>query len=89
MTEERMFSLDFDICTSDAFLDMPMSTQALYLHLAARADDDGFVNNPRGIQRLIGASEDDFKILISKRFLIEFETGVKVEGFDLIDKENS
>lgn len=66
------------IVDSDAFLDMPLSSQALYFHLNMRADDDGFVNNPKRIQRTIGASEDDLKLLIVKRFLICFENGVIV-----------
>ena len=66
------------IIDSDAFLDMPLSTQALYFHLNMRADDDGFINNPKRIQRTIGASEDDLKLLIAKRFVICFENGVIV-----------
>lgn len=66
------------IIDSDAFLDMPLSTQALYFHLNMRADDDGFVNNPKRIQRTIGASEDDLKLLFAKRFVIGFESGVLV-----------
>jgi len=66
------------IIDSDAFLDMPLSTQALYFHLNMRADDDGFINNPKRIQRTIGASDDDLKLLIAKRFLICFESGVIV-----------
>ena len=66
------------IIDSDAFLDMPMSAQCLYFHLAMRADDDGFINNPRKIMRMIGAGDDDAKILLAKRFLIQFETGVVV-----------
>ena len=54
------------IVDSDAFLDMPLSTQALYFHLNMRADDDGFVNNPRKIARMIGASDDDLKLLLAK-----------------------
>lgn len=76
MAEKRMFTQK--IVDSDAFLDMPLSTQALYFHLNMRADDDGFVNNPKRIQRTIGASEDDLKLLIAKRFLIGFESGVIV-----------
>lgn len=71
-----MFSKE--IIDSDAFLDMPLSTQALYFHLCMRADDDGFVNNPKKIQRMIGCSDDDGKVLIGKRFIIPFETGVVV-----------
>ena len=76
MAERRMFTQK--IIDSDAFLDMPLSTQALYFHLNMRADDDGFVNNPKRIQRTIGASEDDLKLLIVKRFVIGFESGVLV-----------
>jgi hypothetical protein len=66
------------IIDSDAFLDMPLSSQALYFHLNMRADDDGFINNPRRIQRTIGASDDDLKLLCAKRFVIGFESGVIV-----------
>ena len=76
MANKRMFNIK--IVDSDAFLDMPLSTQALYFHLNMRADDDGFVGNPKRIQRLIGASEDDLKILIAKRFLLVFEDSVIV-----------
>ena len=76
MAERRMFTKK--IIDSDAFLDMPLSTQALYFHLNMRADDDGFINNPKKIQRMIGASEDDLKLLIAKRFVLAFETGVIV-----------
>ena len=76
MAEKRMFAKT--IIDSDLFLDMPLSTQALYFHLSMRADDDGFVNNPKKIMRMIGASEDDIKILISKQFVLSFESGVIV-----------
>ena len=76
MAEKRMFTQK--IIDSDAFLDMPLSTQSLYFHLNMRADDDGFINNPKRIQRTIGASEDDLKLLIAKRFVICFESGVIV-----------
>ncbi len=76
MAEKRMFTQK--IIDSDAFLDMPLSTQALYFHLNMRADDDGFINNPKRIQRTIGASEDDLKLLLVKRFVIGFENGVIV-----------
>jgi uncharacterized phage protein (TIGR02220 family) len=76
MAERRMFAKT--IIDSDAFLDMPLSAQALYFHLSMRADDDGFINNPKKIQRMIGASDDDCKLLIMKRFIITFESGVIV-----------
>ena len=66
------------IIDSDAFLDMPLSTQALYFHLSMRADDDGFINNPKKIQRMIGCAEDDLKVLITKRFILPFDSGVVV-----------
>lgn len=66
------------IVDSDAFLDMPMSTQCLYFHLNMRADDDGFVNNPKRIQRMVGAADDDLKLLIAKSFILTFESGVIV-----------
>ncbi len=76
MANKRMFAKT--IIDSDAFLDMPLSTQALYFHLSMRADDDGFVNNPKKLTRMIGCGEDDFKLLIAKRFLLLFESGVVV-----------
>lgn len=76
MADRRMFSKT--IIDSDVFLDMPLSTQALYFHLSMQADDEGFVNNPKKIQRMIGASDDDFKILITKRYILTFESGIIV-----------
>lgn len=76
MADKRMFSQQ--IVDSDAFLDMPLSTQALYFHLSMHADDDGFLNNAKKIQKMIGAAEDDLKLLISKRFLIAFDDGILV-----------
>lgn len=76
MAERRMFAKN--VIDSDIFLDMPLSTQALYFHLAMRADDDGFVNNPKKISRMIGADDDSLKLLCIKKFLIPFENGVVV-----------
>ena len=76
MAERRMFAKT--IIDSDMFLDMPLSTQALYFHLSMRADDDGFINNPRKIQRMVGGADDDLKVLISKRFILPFDSGVVV-----------
>ena len=76
MADKRMFTKK--ITESDAFLDMPLSAQCLYFHLNMSADDDGFVNAPKKIQRLIGAKDDDLKILIMKSFLLVFEHGVVV-----------
>lgn len=76
MAERRMFAKT--IIDSDPFLDMPLSTQALYFHLSMRADDDGFINNAKKIQRMIGASDDDLRMLAAKRFIIPFESGIVV-----------
>ena len=76
MAERRMFAKT--IIDSDSFLDMPLSAQALYFHLSMRADDEGFVNNPKKIQRMVGASDDDARLLLAKRFILAFESGVIV-----------
>lgn len=76
MADRRMFSKH--IIDSDMFLNMPLSSQVLYFHLAMRADDDGFINNTQKIIRMIGASPDDFNILIAKQFILTFDTGVIV-----------
>ena len=76
MAQRRMFSKK--ITETDLFLDMPMSAQCLYFHLNMSADDDGFISNAKTIRRMIGASEDDLRLLLSKEFLIPFESGVVV-----------
>lgn len=76
MAQRRMFSLQ--IVDSDAFLDMPQSTQLLYFHLAMRGDDDGFVDNPKKIMRMSGSNDDDLKVLMTKRFILSFQSGVIV-----------
>lgn len=76
MAERRMFVKT--IIDSDAFLDMPQSAQNLYFHLSMRADDDGFINNPKKIARMLGCSEDDMKILLMKGFIYVFDSGVIV-----------
>jgi hypothetical protein len=76
MANKRMFTMN--IVDSDAFLEMPLSTQCLYFHLNMRADDDGFIGNAKRIMKLVGASDDDLKILIAKSFVLTFEDGVIV-----------
>ena len=66
------------IIKSDTFLDMPATTQNLYFHMLLDADDDGFINAPKSIMRMIGAKEDDMKVLTAKQFVIPFESGVVV-----------
>ena len=76
MAERRMFAKT--IIDSDAFLEMPLSTQALYFHLSMRADDDGFLNNANKIMRMIGANRNDYDILVAKAFVIQFDDGICV-----------
>ena len=76
MAERRMMSKS--IIKSDTFLDMPSTTQNLYFHMLLDADDDGFINAPKSIMRMIGAKDDDMKVLTAKQFVIPFESGVVV-----------
>lgn len=76
MAQRRMFSKK--ITQTDLFLDLPTSAQCLYFHLNMSADDDGFLGNVKTIRRMVGAGEDDLKLLIAKEFIIPFESGVVV-----------
>lgn len=76
MANRRMFSLD--VVDTDVFLDLPTSSQALYFHLGMRADDDGFVSSPKRVTSMIGANQDDLKLLIAKGFIIALEDGIIV-----------
>ena len=76
MAQRRMFNKK--ITETDLFLDMPMSAQCLYFHLNMSADDDGFIGNVKTVKRMIGASDDDLKLLMAKEFIIPFESGVVV-----------
>lgn len=76
MANRRMFSADV-VCT-DRFVEMPSSTQALYFQLGMKADDDGFISSPKQITRMVGAAEDDLKLLAAKGFIIPFQSGVVV-----------
>ena len=67
-----------DIVGSDAFLDLPHTAQALYFQLGMRADDDGFVGNPKTIQRIAGTKASDLELLVKKRFILQFPSGVIV-----------
>ena len=73
MAKRRMFSKE--LTESDTFLDMPAMTQALYFHYVMQADDDGFICNPKSIQRLLGATDDDLKLLIANGYIIRFGSG--------------
>lgn len=83
MAHKRMFSKD--ITSSDAFREMPTSSQALYFHLGMEADDDGFLDNYKGLMRAVNATDDDLRILITKRFLILFPSKVVVVKHWLIN----
>lgn len=76
MGKRRMLSSN--VVETDIFLDMPLSTQALYFHLVLAGDDDGFVAAPKRIQRMIGSNDDDFKLLLAKGFVIPFDSGICV-----------
>lgn len=76
MAERRMFAKS--IVLSDAFLDMPQSARCLYFTLGMLADDDGFIGSVKSIMRQCGASEDDLKVLLAKRFVLDFDSGVLV-----------
>lgn len=76
MAERRMMAKS--VIETDHFMDMPMSSQCLYFHLLLRADDDGFIKNPSAIRREVGCGEDDMKLLVAKRFILPFDTGVIV-----------
>ena len=76
MAERRMFAKT--IIDSDAFLDMPLSAQALYFHLSMRADDDGFLNNAKKIMKIINANQNDYDLLVLKSFIIQFDDGICV-----------
>ena len=76
MADKRMFSLK--IVDSDLFLEMPLSSQCLYFQLSMRADDDGFVDNPKKIIKIIGANNDDLRLLIAKGFVIALDRGIIV-----------
>ena len=75
MAQRRMFNKA--VTNNDNFLEMPASSQNLYFHLSMNADDDGFIDNWKSIIRMIGAKEDDLKILITKQFILPFELFTK------------
>lgn len=76
MAQRRMFSLT--VVDTDRFLSLPVGAQCLYFHLGMRADDDGFVSSPRKIMSFVTCTEDDFRLLIAKGFVIPFQSGVCV-----------
>lgn len=76
MANRRMFSKR--MIESDAFLEMPLSSRCLYFHLCLMADDEGFIDNVTTVIRIVGASHDDFKLLLTKRFILQVDSSVYV-----------
>ena len=76
MAERRMFAKS--VVESDAFLDMPATARLLYFHFGMQADDDGFLNSPKAVMRMVGCVQDDVSILVAKGFIIPFDSGVIV-----------
>ena len=76
MAQRRMMS--DKVIKTDSFMEMPHSTKNLYFYLMIEADDDGFVSNPKTIMRMVNAVDDDYRILIGKKFIIPFESGICV-----------
>jgi hypothetical protein len=76
MAKRRMFSLE--VVDTDDFLDMPATTQCLYFQLGMRADDDGFVSNPKKITKMVNCTQADMDLLIEKKYVIPFDSGVVV-----------
>ena len=74
MARRRMFSLD--IVDSDQFTDLPATARLLYYELGVRADDDGFVGNPRKITKFAECSEEDIETLEDNGFIYMFDSGV-------------
>lgn len=64
------------ILESDAFIDMQLQSQILYVHLCMAADDDGFIGSPNRIIRMIGVEKKHYEELLSKRFILSFPSGV-------------
>lgn len=83
MAERRMLARS--VVQSDSFICLSATAQALYLQISVSADDDGFTNNARMMQRLINASNDDFQSLINGGFLIDFGNGVVAVSHWLIN----
>lgn len=76
MAQRRMFSLE--VVDTDDFLEMPATTQCLYFHLGMRADDDGFVSNPKKITKMVNCTPEDMEVLTNKGYIIPFDSGIVV-----------
>lgn len=76
MAQRRMFTQK--ITESDSFTTLPPTTQCLYFHLCMSADDDGFSNKIRQAMFNAHADQNDFEMLVQKRFILPFDSGVIV-----------
>jgi len=76
MAERRMFTQK--VTEADNFTTLPPTTQCLYFHLCMNADDDGFSNKIRQAMFNAHADQNDFEMLVNKRFIIPFDSGVIV-----------
>ena len=74
MAQRRMLSKP--LIESYEFMSLPLSAQMLYVHLGLAADDDGLVGNALFVQRGTGATEEDLRALVGRRFILEFKSGV-------------
>lgn len=75
MAQKRMF--DKAIIDTDKFMDLSLTSKAIYFLLGMEADDEGFVSYKK-VMRIHGGNEDDVKVLVAKNFLILFPSGVVV-----------
>lgn len=71
MAERRMFHAS--VVESDAFLDLPMGSQALYFHLGLLADDDGFCNNAKQVLRKLRRPPKELQRLVQAGYLLACE----------------
>lgn len=76
MAEKRMFSRE--LVESDQFLELPLSAQGLYMHICMEADDDGFVNNANRIRKVVEASQEDYRTLFDRGYLLQMANGLVV-----------
>ena len=76
MANRRMMSMK--IIDTDLFLELPSTTQLLYFHLLLRGDDDGFIDKPKTIIKIVGCKSEDMNMLVRNGFVIPFESGVCV-----------
>lgn len=77
MANRRIMSLE--LVDSDKFMEMPVTAQVLYFHLASRADESGYVRNVNAIMRMLNSSQSDFILLIRKEFFCPFTERIKLE----------